>query len=260
MADDAGEVDGDNWIERNSKTITTLATVAIPVVLAVIGYVANANINKQTLDRQYVELSYKILSSTMPSDDEQDRCDASMNEAIGTDGREAGSPGIDSLRSELPLDILEGLPAVSLRAYGLDLLVATTPVELSIEQYVSLLCGKVSLPVTEPETGDGGEAASAADTGETGSADGDTEIISAYSEAFKAIDAESEKLSDCEVIVSGDALTLDRTRLEEGSYTATDRLAGADIIFVRIQVAPGDLEWIPLTDDVALNVECATKS
>lgn len=64
-----GKSDDLNWIERNSRTITTLATLSIPLVLGVFTFVANSAINQQKLGKEYTDLAVKLLAEP-PSEGE----------------------------------------------------------------------------------------------------------------------------------------------------------------------------------------------
>ena len=50
-----------NWVERHSKTITTIATASIPIILAAFTYLANNAINERNLSKEYVNLAIGIL-------------------------------------------------------------------------------------------------------------------------------------------------------------------------------------------------------
>lgn len=243
----------ENWVARNSKTISTLATVAIPIVLAIVGTIANININNQNNDRQYVQLSYDILSKNEPSETEQDRCDA---EAVRVLAAGESVANIGQLRERFDDDVIQDLPTVALRNYGLDLLVATTPVQLSVEQYVSLLCGKVNFPVSVPDSEAGQAAVPAPDSGgdEVDDAGRFAEIIQARRSAFDALEAPEAALPEgCRVTALAEAPTLDGT-VVIGELTALATREG-DLTFVKVTTPAGDAEWMEVNEKVVLAQE-----
>lgn len=140
MAEDEKE----NWIERNSKTITTLATVSIPIVLAVIGYFANAQISKQQLDQEYVNLAIGILRAETNVDEAQ-TCKTQF-ESIDEDSAKEVAEKVEDDEK------LRDLPKTLFRKWALDLLLESTPeaVQLTPTQYKGLLCGE-KLAALTPE-------------------------------------------------------------------------------------------------------------
>lgn len=252
----------ENWIARNSKTISTLATVAIPVVIAVVGTIANININNQNNDRQYVQLSYNILSGNQPVVAEQDGCVEKVKTARAENAPVDDIEALrDALRDELSAVSADGvvsLPTVALRNYALDLLVATTPVELSVDQYVALLCGKVNLPVAAADPGtDGPTIAADANGGAAAETDPGrfADVIAARQSVFDLLETDEEKLpSGCQVNVLVEAPTLAGT-VVLGRLDAELRRDG-EPQFVKVVTPEGNSEWMALSVPDVLLVDC----
>ena len=271
----------ENWIARNSKTISTLATVAIPVVIAVVGTIANININNQNNDREYVRLAYGILSANQPSATDQAGCSDVIGAVTATATADTTTitptaptaETIDELRSLLRRDVeeIEGFEeirensTIALRNYGLDLLVATTPVALSLDQYVALLCGKVNLPVSAAVAD--GETATVGASGEAdtqGDAGRFAAVIEDLREMFEGLEPqgdEKESLPEaCIVTVLEEAPTLDG-KVVKGELPAVARRSGdeTNTEFVKVVTPGGTQEWMELNLSVVLAQEGCEK-
>ena len=148
--------DGENWIERNSKTISTLATVAIPVVLALIGVFANRALKQDELDQSYVVLAIETLKQELP-ENERTTCISTIRD-IGPDRFESAEKlaaefqaRVSSSSATVAVDSTSDdetapktpsgrvLPQTLFRSYALDLLLTSTPATLSVGQYAALL-------------------------------------------------------------------------------------------------------------------------
>jgi hypothetical protein len=273
---DAGstDVEKENWIARNSKTISTLATVAIPVVLAIVGTIANTNINKQNLDKEYVALAYKILGDNPDAPDGEDSDSAeSAGPTEGQtcqtdlDGQFRPEPGarvdqsaVQSILGKLDLETVG--PRVALRSYALELLIETTPVTLSERQYVALLCGAVTLPniedpILDPPTGaaDAGSVDDALAQAVEGDDQRETAAV-ALREAFLGLEDSEAPLTECVVELTDLAESLDGKRLEPGTYETVVARVGDTLRFVQVAVADAEPQWLALGEQVVLNVEC----
>ena len=172
MAD--GDGDGENWIERNSKTISTLATVAIPVVLALIGVFANRALKQDELDQSYVVLAIETLKQELP-ENERTTCISTIRD-IGPDRFESAEKLAAEFQARVssssataaPVPTSDDetapktpsgrvLPQTLFRSYALDLLLTSTPATLSVGQYAALLCAETIVPPFTQD-GDGMEA------------------------------------------------------------------------------------------------------
>jgi hypothetical protein len=227
MADDDEQAD-ENWIERNSKTITTLATVSIPIVIAIFGYFANRSLQQDELDQSYVVLAINTLKAELPVN-ERTACVSTVNGLQDDDGGsfDTAADLARAFQQELsdqvetdPPSTGTNLPQTLFRSYALDLLLASTPATLTVPQYKALLCAETLVPpladqpVAAPAESDAGEGPA---TGEL------------YSRLVaNAVDADE----DCEV------------RITEGTVDAVDSgsLSASDDVYVVKRVA---IERIP---------------
>lgn len=270
---DAGstDVEKENWIARNSKTISTLATVAIPVVLAIVGTIANTNINKQNLDKEYVALAYKILGDNpdAPDGEDPDPTGPTEGQTCQTDlegefrpepGARVDQSAVQSILGKLDLETVG--PRVALRSYALELLIETTPVTLSERQYVALLCGAVTLPniedpiLDQPEGGTGaGLVGDALAQVVEGDDQRETAAV-ALREAFLGLEDTEAALTECLVELTEPAESLDGRRLEPGTYETVVARVGDTLRFVQVVVADAEPQWLALGEQVVLNVAC----
>ena len=166
--------DGENWIERNSRMISTLATVAIPVVLALIGVFANRALQQDELDQSYVVLAIETLKTELP-ENERTTCISTIRD-IGPDEFDSAEDlaaefqaRVSSTSATAAPDATSDdetapttpsgrvLPQTLFRSYALDLLLTSTPATLSVGQYAALLSAETIVPPFTQD-GDGMEA------------------------------------------------------------------------------------------------------
>ncbi|HUS42853.1 MAG TPA: hypothetical protein VMY16_09320 [Ilumatobacteraceae bacterium] len=199
MAEDEKE----NWIERNSKTITTLAAVSIPIVLAFFGYLANRQISQQQLNQEYVSLAIGILGEETNVNEAQ-TCKEEILRVESIEGKTARQVAEDLEDSPE----LRDLPKTLYRKWALDLLLESTPqaVQLTPAQYTGLLCGERLSAVTEPDDATSTEGNDQAGT--------DSVLFQ------RLVEARDDKGTTC-LIVSSDTDTVGVGRVGEGNYEVT---------------------------------------
>ena len=225
MADDDEQAD-ENWIERNSKTITTLATVSIPIVIAIFGYFANRSLQQDELDQSYVKLAIDTLKTEL-SVNERDDClwtVGLLRPEVGEDFETAADLA-DAFQEEVSRPPAErsgragtDLSQTLFRSYALDLLLTSTPATLTVPQYEALLCAKTIVPALPDQP-----VAAPAESEETNATG---ELYSRL--VANAVDADE----DCTV------------RITEGTVDAVDSgsLSASDDVYVVKRVA---IEQIP---------------
>ncbi len=174
MAENENAKDDKNWIERNSTVISTLATVAIPVVIAIFGFFANRSLQQDQLDQSYVVLAINTLKTELPVN-ERKECVATVNKlekegsfdtaadlARAFQNGLSGPVGTDTPSTTTVADSDStgtNLPQTLFRSYALDLLLASTPATLTVPQYKALLCAETIVPpLTEPPADPGADA------------------------------------------------------------------------------------------------------
>lgn len=143
----------DNWVERNSKTITTLATASIPVVLAVFGFFAQNAINRQNLGKEYIALALSILQEPLPGA-AGTQCVLKPGATTTTTTAPPGAPsGSASVRAPLPnVDDCQLSEGQALRKFAVDLINDNSEKDLAGDARTALILGRQSLSAVEGDT------------------------------------------------------------------------------------------------------------
>lgn len=171
MAENDDDDADQNWIERNSKTITTLATVSIPIVIAIFGYFANRSLQQDQLDQSYVVLAIETLKTELPVN-ERKECVSKVSELRNEAGEDFDTAAdlADAFQDEVsrPTAAESGttgtnLPQTLFRSYALDLLLTSTPATLTVPQYKALLCAETIVPALSDQPAEAAADAEQAD-------------------------------------------------------------------------------------------------
>lgn len=225
----------DNWVERNSKTITTLATASIPVVLAVFGFFAQNAINQQNLGKEYIELALSIL---------QEPIAGSTTACITAEGESATSvPGA------LPDDIddCQLTEGQALRKFAVDLINKNSEEDLTGDARTALILGRQRLNPLQNES------------------DRVTTLVDELAIMERALlaslrDSEDFPTGCVVVILADDVVDTDGRRVEpfenQQRTAIAERVTEGDKPIRFLQLEGGETPWVRVRGDSMSLVNC----
>ncbi len=255
--------DKKNWIERNSTTISTLATVSIPVVIAIFGYFANRSLQQDELDQSYVVLAIETLKTELPVNERTD-CVATVNRLQSApDGDFSTAADLaEAFQDEVSLSAGQGsdsasagtdLPQTLFRSYALDLLLASTPATLTVPQYKALLCAETIVPPLSDQPVEPGAEAEEANTTDELFNRLESNAVEAVGCTVMVTQGEIDVVGDDSLSANDDGYEVKRVAIEEVP-AATDSEGGStepatEVLYLEVEVTSSEsdattLLWI----------------
>jgi|SRR6056297_384994 len=234
----------DNWVERNSKTITTLATASIPVVLAVFGFFAQNAINQQNLGKEYIELALSILQEPLPGATGTE-CIPKAGAATTTTTAPTPDPVVPVARSPLPdIDDCQLSEGQALRKFAVDLINDNSEKDLAGDARAALILGRQSLSVVE---GDSQEVQALT-----------VDLATTERALLASLDDSTEFSTQCVVVVFADGVVdIDgKPVVAEQRRAVAERVTAGDNRIRFLQLEGGAAPWIRVSDESMSLVNC----